>query len=510
MKTLAQILKWMAIVIVTLAVLVALFVVEENWRGARALAQYRAELEKEGYRFTVDAIKPQPVPDDQNFAMTPLLRPLFDYKLDPKTGFFRLRDPSVMDKIGLSEKDKINLMYLTNFESFMQEENWLGHPTQPGHQLKFEGWDKGEPMVADPQVCARVIERLQKYEPQLSEITAASRRPFAVYPLHYEDAAHLGMAYLIPLQSLVAAYFYRASAEVGLHRMDAALSDVQAILRIAEKLRNPSLVITGVLKDSFIAKALGPVWNGLQMHAWNAAQLLALQEALGRINAVAEGREELRNDMELTNLELESYAARPPDLRRASFGLRQADDAMSRFLFTLSLRGWVDENIVFYLRWQHDRALTEIDPGQDRVFPLQAHRDEEAARALPTTPDNYLVKSSLTYGSTFNRRSAAGWQFAKFAQLACALERFWQAYHTYPLVLTELVPSFIDRLPPDVCNGEPVRYRLEADDGYRFWSVGWDLKDDHGLTGSIERGVLDAEKGDWVWLMPGSPAPAAK
>jgi hypothetical protein len=61
-----------------LVTLFALFHVEENWRGQRAWNKYRAEMEARGAIFDIQGIIPPPVPDDQNFAMTPLLKPVLD------------------------------------------------------------------------------------------------------------------------------------------------------------------------------------------------------------------------------------------------------------------------------------------------------------------------------------------------------------------------------------------------------------------------------------------------
>src|SRR3954468_186979 len=64
-----------------------------NWRGQRAWAAYQARLEARGGKLHLKAFIPPPVPDDQNFAMTPFLAPLFDFNPVPlKEGESRWRD----------------------------------------------------------------------------------------------------------------------------------------------------------------------------------------------------------------------------------------------------------------------------------------------------------------------------------------------------------------------------------------------------------------------------------
>jgi hypothetical protein len=56
-----------------LATVVALFYAEENWRGKRAWENYKREWEAKGEHFDFASIVPPPVPDDKNFAMTPVM-----------------------------------------------------------------------------------------------------------------------------------------------------------------------------------------------------------------------------------------------------------------------------------------------------------------------------------------------------------------------------------------------------------------------------------------------------
>ncbi|MCX6927674.1 MAG: hypothetical protein NT154_31360, partial [Verrucomicrobia bacterium] len=66
-------------VIIGVPVLVGLFYLEENQRGERAWNRYKQEQEDRGERLDPAVLVPPPVPDDQNFAATPFLAPLFDF-----------------------------------------------------------------------------------------------------------------------------------------------------------------------------------------------------------------------------------------------------------------------------------------------------------------------------------------------------------------------------------------------------------------------------------------------
>jgi hypothetical protein len=62
-----------------LCLLIALFYAEENWRGQRAWKEYRHKIEARGERLDPLGFVPPPVPESENFAMTPLLAPLFPF-----------------------------------------------------------------------------------------------------------------------------------------------------------------------------------------------------------------------------------------------------------------------------------------------------------------------------------------------------------------------------------------------------------------------------------------------
>jgi hypothetical protein len=62
-----------------LALLIVLFYGEENWRGRRDLENYKRDLQARGQTVDPSAFVPPPVPDGENFALTPLLAPLFDF-----------------------------------------------------------------------------------------------------------------------------------------------------------------------------------------------------------------------------------------------------------------------------------------------------------------------------------------------------------------------------------------------------------------------------------------------
>ena len=89
------------------------------------------------------------------------------------------------------------------------------------------------------------------------------------------------------------------------------------------------------------------------------------------------------------------------------------------------------------------------------------------------------------------------------ATVACALERYRRARGRFPDALQELSPEFIRKLPTDIINAQPLRYRLDSDGNYVLYSVGWNQTDDGGRPYRKKGGETDPRQGDWVWTQIG-------
>jgi hypothetical protein len=89
------------------------------------------------------------------------------------------------------------------------------------------------------------------------------------------------------------------------------------------------------------------------------------------------------------------------------------------------------------------------------------------------------------------------------ARLACALERYRSANGKLPETIEALAPRFIEKIPNDVIDGQPLRYRVKAGGNYVIYSIGWNETDDGGevVWTSGKTPTVDIAKGDWVWQM---------
>ena len=66
-------------------------------------------------------------------------------------------------------------------------------------------------------------------------------------------------------------------------------------------------------------------------------------------------------------------------------------------------------------------------------------------------------------------------------RVAIALELFKRRSGSYPLQLSELVPTYLSEVPRDPIDGEPLRYKIR-DSKPLIYSIGSDKKDDGGVA----------------------------
>src|SRR5262249_3557193 len=105
--------------------------------------------------------------------------------------------------------------------------------------------------------------------------------------------------------------------------------------------------------------------------------------------------------------------------------------------------------------------------------------------------------------SKVTRKTAFAQTGADCAVLACALERYRREHGQVPESLEALCPQFIQKLPHDIINGQPLKYHRTGSGQYILYSVGWNETDEAGVA-CMPRAEEEKSlaQGDWVWRLP--------
>ena len=150
-------------------------------------------------------------------------------------------------------------------------------------------------------------------------------------------------------------------------------------------------------------------------------------------------------------------------------------------------------------------TIPSIDEKAHRIFPEISQSLDQEIEALHQHRYNpYKIFAAMLFPalSSANAKSARMQTYVDEARVACALERYRLTSGQFPETLEALVPKFMEKLPHDVINGQPLKYRRTDDGQFVLYSVGWNKTDDGGKVELTKSGNPDWQKGDWIWRYP--------
>jgi len=448
--------------VIALLVLVAAFYLEENWRGKHAWEKYRHEREAKGDSFELSSIVPPPVPDADNFAATPLFAELF-----PKS----------------PEHPRLEAVKLPDC------------PTAAGN------WRMGRvENLAAWQACfsnANLLAALSKYDPILNEIAEASHRPKCRFLISCDDYANAQLPHLTYPRSLARAYRLRALVELAAGENDAALSDVQTCLRLADTLECAPVLLSFLVRVAVLEIPIQPVWEGIASHRWTDAQLATLQAEFERVDQFKAYANALHGERMFICASMLRLNAKPDD-----FVDNSLPPAVRKLIGRIvPTPAWLYQNQLTIDRFYTTTYLPAIDSEHRHISPGAIKKIDESIHAARVTLGNVLCLM-LEPAVTSSAKGVARSQTAiDETAVACALERYRLAKGELPEKLDALVPAYLAKVPHDVIDGQPLRYRRTAVDQFVLYSVGWNETDDGGqiaLTND-KPPHPDFDKGDWVW-----------
>jgi len=497
---------------------IALFYAEEDFRGARAWERYRQQAEALGVPLDWRTLIPKPVPDDQNFAATPLAK---SWLLVRSNYIFVATEYWRADNYGRAGGDYYGQQlgqvvfsfrskkydgdrHITDLVAWKTAFDALHAPPRNRHQI----FDSGKlDLASRAQAAPSVLDALKTNEAIFAELRAASRRPYSRYPINYDlpNPAEILLPHLNSFRAVCRRLQLKACAELALGRSEEALEDVKLSLSVADSAKGEPFLISYLIRVNCLQIAAQPIWEGLAQHAWSDAQLRELETRLQQYNFVADLKPVF--DAERAwGIGIIDYVKNTGKV--AVFSDSGNDDPSLARLARIVPSGWFDQEQASYCRLFTSEMEGTFDPAARRVFPSRAKSSEQVldrefhGRNLF---DVIFVRHQLLSGMLLPAltrvvvRAATAQVPTDQAVLACALERYRIANGQFPQTLDALVPRFISQLPHDVITGEPYKYRLTKDGRFVLYSVGWNEKDDGGVPGKT---LFDDKVGDWVWQYP--------
>ncbi len=506
------------------ATLIAIFYTEEDWRGRRAWENYKRELEAKGEKLDWQAFVPPSVPDDQNFFTAPVFSNIVNEKssMTPygndggpdfnantnAVGYAIYRERFSDLKIWQDYFRKpanihaIVGLVMTN-GAFVDRTNYANHETA------------GFPIASRPQTPAKdVLLALSKFDSAVEELRQASQRPYANVPLNYEDgfgSASKLLPVLATLKRCTQLLQLRVQAELADGQNDEALADIKLLFYLTGSLHTSPFLISHLVRIAIVAIGIEPIWESLAKHQWTDEQLVELDVALSKINFFADHQLIIRSELAFSIAQIDNWRQQRP-LTQASFDSNIADyqnhsfwekigNAIGAIGTHLTPSGWFYLNEMAMAQIHQDWDSKMIDVGQMIVFPKKIQQ-ANLSTDKQARPWNIFAHQILPALGAYARKTAQIQGQIDLTRTAIALERYRLIHGNYPETLEVLTPQFMEKIPRDVINGEPLHYRLESNGQFVLYSVGWNEKDDGGQVVLGQNGAVKFFEGDWVWQYP--------
>ena len=461
-------LKRLLSIFLALIGILVLFHLIENWRGARAKDQWLKASISAGMPQTLEEMAPPKIPDAENFAT----------------------HPAVADDLA-------------------------GKPGKPGPVLPavfsdgdlFRAWERGERIDLDALKTTLKIDDfkaiLAPFETKLMGFEEASLRPNCRLMTTYgnEIPGLIGMRQRGRVLSLRAVIALRDG------KSEEALCDILTILRVVKHLKQEPHLISQLLRIVYVRFSLQPIWEGLGTHRWNDQQLSMLQDALVDIDLLGSWRQSWIAESIFQREGMKQIAADPiwstPYLNDSIFGKGRVANLLSIVFIP---KGWIYQNLINVGRLHQAQFIDGIDPVHHHLDAREFDAIANSWSQSPRTPYTWLARLDIDATSQHTRRMGHSQSSLDQAFVACALERYFLAYRTYPERLDDLIPKYAAKLPVDIIDENLIRYRKASKTAYLLYSVGWNGTDEAGLV-SLDSSKSPhhlIEQGDWVWMKPGS------
>ena len=498
-----RILRWGLICVAVLVTLVAALVTEENWRGKREWEAYKKAAEARGEWFSLSARAITNVPDDLNFTRAPIFASIFtSQKVDSSNQAGKPNSPPAEDPLSLDPyyadasdpggHGDWTRARLTRLEAW---QNYYRHPAP-----QFAGAFLVAPQPQSPG--ADVLLALSKYDSAIEGLRDASQRPFVQFGITNvieNNGLSQMLSYLAVFKRFTQVLNLRAIAELGDNRADQGLADVQLMLKLSDKLGSQPLLIVQLVSVAINAYTLQPIYEGLVQHRWNDAQLAELENALVARDFLADYQTAMAGERAFANETEENRRITREYETIVDHTPGKSSIKMVSMRFVPSAIFY--QNELALARLADQVVLPMVDVTNRLVSPAAVRQAAADGNRQLKHFSPYKIEGQMIMQPIINcaKKFAIAQSNMDLARVACALERCRLAQGGYPETLDGLAPQYIDKLPHDVINGQPLHYRRTEGGHYVLYSVGWNEKDDGGVVALNKNGVVDRDKGDWVW-----------
>jgi hypothetical protein len=514
-------LKRLGLAAVVLAALISVAFVIEGTRATWAWQEVEAHLKQRGEPLNFEELLGPRVPDAQNFARHPLMDGLLSHTAtnDAKgrltyrwTGQRKISE--LYEALRFPEPPSDEPKSGKRLRRTGPDLESLASLLKAGtHREKRTVYDPGrsEPRETNDLVhlpippagmpaAQAVLYAFEGRRAVLDQITEAARRPRAQYDLRYADGPNALLPHLAIHKSMAGKLRTRSAARVAAGDTAGAAEDIDTILRLAELTGEDPVLIGYLVRVAIQSIAFSAFWDGTSQHAWSDAQLAAFQQRFEGLKQQDSLVKAFRGERLFgkTCFELMREGRLDPD----TLGAMESDESGNSFGWGLVPRAWLLQNQAYHSKVldQVVGALQRCDPERGIASKGSIWETERVEQTVFNTagrrfhPYRILTHLLLPGLAKVHAKADRSLTTSRLAITVAGLERHRLATGSYPKSLDDLVPKWVPAVPLDPMDGQPLRYRLNADGTFTLYGVGPNHTDDNGVFESQQGQDLD-----WAW-----------
>jgi hypothetical protein len=354
----------------------------------------------------------------------------------------------------------------------------------PEHDLIVPYVGKLEPPEAgvpySPESIAAMRAHLEANRDALNLAVEATTLPRVVFSSHgYVDDGLSTFVRTAGLVDLILLELESAAIDVDSVRIELALRALHGCAQALDESPNQIDAYIGVSFRRHYYKAPTTVFS----HTETTAEMLALMTQL---------------QWRISDRNVETYVlSRVPDYSLFP------DDVISMFFLVDDKRLFLPVSDAVKSRWVEDiierHKLVDLKLRSALLELLDGSAEETKPQMVSATAEFELMASKALSLSSRPLELEGFWRVRAHEalfQATLAVERFRLDLGTLPESLKQLVPSYLESIPADPYDGQPIRYTPEGG-GYLLYCVGENLADDGGVE-YFKRSEQQA-KGDVVF-----------
>lgn len=352
------------------------------------------------------------------------------------------------------------------------------------------------------------------FKDDFDAMATALDRPYARMDGNYNNPAMMPIPNFITMRLVAQTLAKRAQSYLLLGEPDKALRELTLIHRLCTVLEGhptskPMTLVAAMINVAIRGLYVSIVGDGLQMHAWQEPQLIVIQQQLAETDLFPYLYNAVVGESIHSGQYLKTYTPRQfADILYMGNDKHlwaKLHDPVYDFVRIVP-RGWLYQSFATHGELA-EQFLAAMDVPNHRLNPGQVESVSRYIEEQGQHPGLYhflLARLFPNYRRAF-QVAAHNQTLVNEALIACALERYRLASGHYPETLNTLVPKFVENLPHDLIGGGPLKYRKEGQ-SFLLYSIGWNEKDDNGLTDGKREKTGDLGKLDWTWPFQDAPA----